>query len=126
MVYLVPFMILLAATAHAAASSPISWQGLAELGPAILVAALGGLVAFISKVRSGEARRFNFVEFAGDMFVSAVSGVFFYWLCRGFDINEWVTAAIVGMAGHAGSRALFMLEKWVEAKLNEATLTRRR
>lgn len=96
---------------------PISWQGFAELGPAILVALLGGAVAFISKVRAGDARRFNFVEFVGDMVTSAVSGLFFYWLCRGFEINEWVTAAVVGMAGHAGSRALFMLEKWVEAKL---------
>lgn len=97
--------------------SPLSWEGLHLLGPVMIVALLGGLVAFISKVRAGATRMFNFTEFVGDMFTAAVTGVFFYWLCRGFDFNEWVTAAIVGIAGHAGSRGLFMLEKWTEAKL---------
>lgn len=113
---------LIAVNAWAAAVSPISWEGLSQLGPILLVALFGGLVSFISKVRSGATRMWNFSEFAGDMFTSGVSGVVFYWLCRGFELNEWVTAAIVGMAGHAGSRGIFMLEKWIEQKFGDLRL----
>ena len=118
-------ILLCAATWSLAASSvppPISWEGLKELSPVILIALLGGLVAFVGKVRAGEARPFNIVEFIGEMFVSAVSGVLFYWICRGFDINPWITAAIIGISGHAGSRGMFMLEKWGERKLEELKL----
>jgi len=102
--------------------TPLSWKGLSDLGPILLVALLGGLVAFFQKCREGAARPFNFVEFIGEMATSGITGVFFYWLCRGFDVNVWVTAAVVGVSGHMSSRGLFMLEKWVEAKYNEWTL----
>lgn len=110
------------ALASSSLPPPVSWDGLKELSPVILIALLGGLVAFIGKVRAGDARPFNITEFVGEMFVSAVAGVFFYWVCRGFDINPWLTAAIVGISGHAGSRGMFMLEKWVEAKLADLKL----
>lgn len=105
--------------AVAAEPVPLSWDGMKLLGPVLIVALLGGLVAFIGKVRAGSARLFNFSEFIGDMFTAGVTGIFFFWLCRGFAVNEWVTAAIVGIAGHAGSRGIFMLEKWAEKKLEE-------
>ena len=105
--------------AWAANPAPLSWDGMRMLGPVLIVALLGGLVAFISKVRAGATRMFNFTEFIGDMFTAGVTGIFFFWLCKGFEVNEWVTAAIVGIAGHAGSRGLFMLEKWAEKKLDE-------
>ena len=102
-------LLLVCVSAWAAEAPPISWEGLRQLGPVLLIALLGGTVAFIGKVRAGATRCFNLGEFIGDMFISAVTGMFFYWLCQGLGFNQWVTAAIVGMAGHAGSRAIFML-----------------
>jgi hypothetical protein len=109
-------LILVSYSAWAAGVTPISWDGFLQLMPVVVVALLGGLVSFISKVRSGDTRIWNFSEFFGDMFTSSIAGIFFYWICRGLELNEWFTAAIIGMAGHAGSRGIFMLEKTVEAK----------
>lgn len=108
------------AYAQAVNAIPASWDDLRKLIPVVLVALLGGVVSFIGKVKAGHSRAFNITEFVGEMVTSAVVGVFFYWLCRGFDLNQWLTAAIVGMAGHAGSRGLFMLEKWAQKKLDGA------
>lgn len=126
LILLLLFVILLFVcfSAWAAEAPPISWDGMRQLGPVLLIAVLGGLVAFIGKMRAGASRMFNFSEFIGDMFTAAVTGMFFYWLCRGIDANQWVTAAIVGMGGHAGSRGIFMLEKWAEKKLDEIRIAR--
>lgn len=118
-------LLLYAIYAHAGEATPISWEGLKALGPVILIALLGGVVAFLGKLRSGAARCFNFTEFIGDMVTAAVSGIFFYWLARGLEIDPWITAAIVGMAGHAGSRGLFMLEKWAEKKFDAVRTDKR-
>jgi hypothetical protein len=110
--------------AASSSSAPISWDGFRELLPVLFIALLGGLVAFINKVRSGDTRPFNVAEFAGEMIISGFSGVLAFWICSGFDINSWLTAAIVGISGHMGSRGIFMFEKWAEAKLNELGLTK--
>lgn len=116
-------LMLVAGVAIAQGTVPWSWDGLRQLGPVVLIALLGGLVAFYRKVREGAARPFNFAEFIGEMVTSGVVGVIFFWLCRGIGVNEWMTAAIVGIAGHAGSRGMFLLEKWIEKKLDEFKLT---
>lgn len=100
-------------------TSPLSWEAFQELGPVALVALLGGLVAFYRKVREGAARPFNFTEFLGEMLTSAVAGVLAYWACNGLEVNPWLTAAIVGIAGHAGSRALFIVEKAAQSKYEQ-------
>ena len=103
------------------APEPLTWESLTKLGPVILVALLGGAVAFYRKVKEGAARAFNFTEFIGEMLTSALAGVLFYWFCQYAEMNPWLTAAIVGIAGHMGSRGMFLLEKWVESKFSSAT-----
>jgi len=104
--------------------TPISWDGIKELAPVILVACLGGIVSFINKVRAGDARPFNVSEFAGEMLISGFAGTLAFWLCSGFGINQYITAFIVGITGHMGGRGIFMFEKWAEAKLDELKLTK--
>lgn len=81
-----------------------------------LLAAWGGLVSFMRKRRQGEARPWNIMELVGELFTSAFVGVITFWLCEAADIHPLVTAALVGICGHMGSRALFHLEKWAEAR----------
>lgn len=95
---------------------PLTWEGLFTLGPIIIIAVLGGVVNFMRKVREGETRPLNIVELIGELFTSGFAGVIAYWLVHTWIGNPFVEAATVGMAGHAGSRALFLLEKWVERR----------
>ncbi len=105
------------ALSQAETVAPFSSDGLKALLPMLLVAALGGAVSFLQKVKAGEARAFNISEMVGEMVIASFAGMLTYWLCRYFTINEWLMAALVGMAGHAGSRAIFVMEKVAERKV---------
>jgi hypothetical protein len=82
----------------------------------IALAAWGGAVSFINKVKSGDSRAFNITEFIGEIVTSGFVGVLTFWLCEAAGFNPLITAALVGITGHMGSRALFQLEKWASNK----------
>ena len=77
----------------------------------IAVSGWGGVVAFIQKRRAGVARPFNFIELIGEVTTAGFCGVLTFWLCQAWHVNEWITAAAVGVSGHMGSRGIFLLER---------------
>ena len=83
------------------------------------IAALGGVASFHRRVKSGQARWINVTELIGELVTSSVAGLLTYWMCRSADVNEWLAAAFIGIAGHMGSRALFMFEKFLDAKFGQ-------
>ena len=74
------------------------------------LSAMGGVVAFMQKLKNGHARVFNFVEFIGEIVTSAFTGVITFYLCESAHLDRILTAALVGVAGHMGSRALYFIE----------------
>lgn len=80
------------------------------------LAAWGGLVSFLRKRRHGVARPFNLAELIGEVVTSAFAGVVTFWLCEWSGINPLLTAALVGVSGHMGGRAIFLFEKWAEQR----------
>jgi hypothetical protein len=58
----------------------------------------------------------NFMELIGELMTSAFAGVLTFWLCQAAEINNLITAALVGISGHMGSRAIFHFEKWAESR----------
>ena len=83
----------------------------------LFVAAWGGGVNFYRKMRDGRARPFNIVEFVGEIATSAFVGVLTFWMCEAAGIHQLLTAAMVGVSGHMGSRAIWQLERWAELRL---------
>lgn len=80
----------------------------------IALSFVGGMVSFTRKVRDGVARKFNFTEFIGEIVTSGFVGVITFWLCEWSGVHPLLTAALVGISGHMGSRAIFKLEQLVE------------
>ena len=80
------------------------------------LSALGGFVSFSRKMKAGNARVWNFVELIGELATSAFAGIITFWLCNAAGFQPLYTAACVGIAGHAGSRALFQFERWAASK----------
>lgn len=80
------------------------------------LSALGGFVSFTRKMKNGSARVWNVVELVGELATSAFAGILTFWLCTAAEFQPLITAACVGIAGHAGSRALFAFEKWAQSK----------
>ena len=85
------------------------------------LAAWGGLINFYRKVKSGETRAFNVVELIGEIATSAFAGLITFWLCEAAQLDPLVTAALVGISGHMGSRALYQFERWAQALLGNVS-----
>lgn len=96
---------------------PFDWKNLIPTIWMLLVAGAGGAVSWYGKVKAGHARAFNLTELIGEMLVSAFVGVVTYWICKGFGVSEWLTAAGVAISGHMGARAIFILERAIEKKV---------
>jgi hypothetical protein len=77
------------------------------------LAIAGGIVSFYRKLQKGSVRVFNLIEFFGELVTSAFAGVITFWLCENAGLSPLVTAALVGISGHMGSRAIFMVEDWM-------------
>lgn len=79
-------------------------------------AAWGGLVSFLR--RRHDASNFLWAkDLAKDLISSAFVGIITFLLCEAAHINPLITAALVGISGHMGSRALFIIEMWAKTKL---------
>ena len=98
----------------AAEHGPFTLQNLVPTLWMAAIAAMGGYVSFRQKMQAGNARAWNFTEFVGELFISAMAGVITFWICRGFDVNQWLTAAGVAISGHMGARLFFLAEKTAE------------
>ena len=81
------------------------------------ISSWGGVVSIHRKIQQGVLRPFNFVEILGELATSAFVGIITFWLCELANFPPLMTAALVGITGHMGSRALFQLEQWAEGKL---------
>lgn len=94
---------------------PMTYSLLTYAWVAIL-SAWGGAVNWIRNRRTGRARPFNFMEMIGELITSAFAGVLTFWLCEASGIQPLITAALIGISGHMGSRAINQLELWVESR----------
>lgn len=77
----------------------------------------GGMVSFYNKLKAGHVRAFNITELLGELCTSGFVGVITFWLCEQAEIQPLMSAALIGISGHMGSRALFMLEKFLSKKI---------
>lgn len=84
------------------------------------LASAGGLVAWYRKMKDGHVRAFNLIELIGECVTSAFAGVLTFWLCELSNFNQLATAAMVGIAGHMGSRAIANIEVFFEARFPPA------
>lgn len=78
------------------------------------LALLGGLVSWIAKVRSGEAKPWNLMGLVGELATSAFAGLLAYYACLWLNVDPLLTPCVVGIAGHMGTRAIAWLESFAE------------
>lgn len=83
----------------------------------VVLSAWGGAVSFFRKVRRGVVRVFSITEFIGELVTSAFVGVITFWMCEAAGFDSLITAAMVGIAGHMGSRGVFALERVLVQRL---------
>ena len=75
----------------------------------IALSAWGGIVSYLHKVEK-LGLRFSLIKLAAEIFTSGFVGVMTFLLCDAAKLSWEVSAALVGVSGHMGTRALFILE----------------
>ena len=90
--------------------SPLSYS-LREYGLILAIAMLGGFVRWYNAVRRGESAAYDLRTLVGELFTSAFLGILTFWACEAFNVQPLVTAAMAGMAGHAGVSRLLWAER---------------
>jgi predicted CDP-diglyceride synthetase/phosphatidate cytidylyltransferase len=84
----------------------------------LLLSAFGGLVNFSHKIQDGRTSPFRLTEFIGELVTSAFAGLLTFWLCESAGIDKLISAVLIAISGHMGSRAIFRFERWLERRLN--------
>lgn len=82
----------------------------------ILLAMWGGTVNYVNRVRKARLP-FSLVELFGEWTISGFTGLITAYFCAEMGMTFYMTAALTGIAGHMGGRAIFIMEKWLQAKL---------
>lgn len=75
-----------------------------------LVATWGGVVNYVKKRRTGVIPRFSITEFVGEIVTSAFVGLMTFFMCQSAELDPMLSAALIGISGHMGSRAIFVFE----------------
>lgn len=84
-----------------------------------LLSLWGGLVSYLGKLKSGSVKRFNFVELIIEFTISSFAGLVIGFIALSFNFSPYFAMALAGVAGHAGGRTVFFLNKIFFNKLSE-------
>lgn len=97
--------------ARADAKGPLDYS-LKQYGLTLAIALLGGLVSWLTKVRKGDASPWNVMQLVGELCTSAFAGLMAFWLCEWSGAPPLLSAALTGIAGHMGTRAISTFEEF--------------
>lgn len=82
----------------------------------VFVAVFGGIAAWWGKVRSGQYPITSISAFVGEVMISAFSGLITFFLCEWQGYHPLLTAGLVGISGHMGTRGIMLLESWAASR----------
>ena len=108
----------LAVWAQAAAKGPLDYS-LKQYGLILGVATLGGLVSWYGKVSRGVLPPWSIHHLVGELVTSSLAGLLCFWLCEWAGLAPLLTAALVGLSGHAGVKGIQLLENWAAKRFQE-------
>ena len=80
----------------------------------LLLAVWGGTASYLSRIKKMKTR-FSIMELVGEWTISAFAGVVTAFVCYEMQFSFYATAALAGIAGHMGGRAIALLENSIEA-----------
>lgn len=83
-------------------------------------ALVGGFASWYRKVKAGEVKPGQLGHLIGELAISAFAGMVAFMLCMWADLPMPLTAALVGMSGHMGARALDWIEKQIVRRAGAA------
>ncbi len=101
-----------------ATKGPLDYS-LKQYGLIMGVATLGGLVSWYGKVSRGVLPPWSIHHLVGELVTSSLAGLLCFWLCEWAGLAPLLTAALVGLSGHAGAKGIQLLENWAAKRFQE-------
>lgn len=81
------------------------------------MAMLGGVAHNVKKLKDGTLSRFSFSELLGDLIISGFLGVVTFFLCEYAGLDKLLTAALIGISSHQGTRGIYFIEELIARRL---------
>lgn len=81
------------------------------------IAALGAIAHYIKKINSGLGIEFSIAELFGEIIISGFVGLLTFFICDTADTDVRITAVFVGIGGHMGSRAIYLIQVLIQKKI---------
>ncbi|WP_422192897.1 phage holin family protein [Aquabacterium sp.] len=95
---------------------PLSYS-LGQYGFMLGMSILGGLVSWYARVRAGKAELWSINALIGEVATSAFAGLLAFYLCEWTGFPPLLTASVVGISGHMGTRGIQLLERLGESRI---------
>lgn len=86
----------------------------------IILSLLGGMVNFANRVQKRQTTWRDFAGLFAELITSVFVGVVTYYVCEWQGFAPLLTAALVGVTAHMGTRAIFQWEKFRNRILGES------
>lgn len=102
--------------AQNAQNKDITEFSLKQWGLFLGMALLGGFVNWWGQVRRGEIPLASISTLIGELCTSAFAGLLAFFICEWANFPQLLSAALTGICGHMGTRALAMFEDWATRK----------
>lgn len=83
----------------------------------VILSAWGGLVNYLGRLKSGLVKEFNLIELVGEFAISSFAGLTVGLIALSFDVHPLMTMALAGVAGHAGGRTVYFLDRLFQRRL---------
>jgi hypothetical protein len=77
----------------------------------------GGLVNYLTRVKSGAVKRFKFVELFCELIISSFAGLSVGLIAMSCNVDPLLTVSLSGIAGHAGARTVYFLDRTLRNRL---------
>jgi hypothetical protein len=81
------------------------------------LSAWGGIAGYVRRLKTRNQAHFSLAELVGEICISGFVGVLTFYFCESARLNPVLAAALVGISGHMGSRALYfgeaIVKRWI-------------
>lgn len=82
----------------------------------VVIALWGGTASYISRIRTRKLP-FSLIELIGEWCISGFAGIVTMYVCVDLGFAPAMTAAITGIAGHMGGRAIYVIENHLLSRI---------
>lgn len=99
----------------AAPKDPLSYP-LKTYGFMLLMAIFGGFVSWYAKVNRKEIPAASIFHLIGEIATSAFAGMITFFACEYANFPQILTAGLVGVSGHMGTKVITLWEDWAKQR----------